>query len=796
MGTTNSMDLEIHLPSQTNPALSPDEEAIELASIDEISEAIQNAPKVSAFQISTGEGKTHKVADMVASNDIHCLISTPTHALADEVEDMAEMDADRCVGRRQATPKEIKAIKDQMDSGVSADLLDIPDGVCMAMTHMLQIAWQGHYPAQTICSTCPFGLATMCEEMFRTGRDSEWEEKTGEMEKRGLDPATTLRCGYILCQIRIQKARVITQAGNGTSEAQLRFKSPNGEYINRWLFVDERRQWMIRREIEVSVINAWIDRLVTLRALAKEQVDGITSPDSIVGKEIQARYNMLDELCDRQVPLFDLIREEISADEPNTEKIWGWIENIGAIDTEVVGRAKNTIICEKVSINWDRLVPKELDVPRRAIRDLLISIESGDACMTTKRTKDTLSHAIEYYVASPLLDVILRGIPEKTIFLDATLSSEVKAITRALGGSIYRKITASNVTVKANYSASVGRGGDADTQARRTKASVGLIEREIQKMAEELGCEADEIAVITHKPWAKACREAGVKALEIGWWGNHERGHNRWKNARGLIIVGAPYLSPAVMQMTYHGARAAALRAKANTEEWPWWMDDEVMEIKAHLQIGDTEVTWPGALPTNPILRRWVLEYYADEFVQAIGRLRSTRSSQLQAVMILGPVPDLSEHGITITPIQGEQLHILPSPVERGAGQRAQADLRVVEAMIALPAHERATYEDVRAWLIEHTGRGCGNRAIKRVRDYLASTGVSLRGYRAQSVAQIAVAKIEGAIRHQREDMPQGTIHSINQHVHKYHRQDEARLQQRRALAHQAAAHAPPAIAS
>ena len=73
------------------------------------------------------------------------------------------------------------------------------------------------------------------------------------------------------------------------------------------------------------------------------------------------------------------------------------------------------------------------------------------------RTKDTLSHAIEYYVASPLLDVILRGIPEKTIFLDATLSPEVKAITRALGGSIYRKITASNVTVKANYSASVGQ---------------------------------------------------------------------------------------------------------------------------------------------------------------------------------------------------------------------------------------------------------------------------------------------------------------------------------------------------
>ena len=197
----------------------------------------------------------------------------------------------------------------------------------------------------------------------------------------------------------------------------------------------------------------------------------------------------------------------------------------------------------------------------------------------------------------------------------------------------------------------------------------------------------------------------------------------------------------------------------------------------------------------NLILRRWVLDYYAGEHVQAIGRLRSIRADKTQAVLVLGPVPDLSAHGITVRPLQdAPQIHVLPSPAERGAAQRAQADLRVVTAMIALG--DQATYADIMTWLTDNTGTGCSPRVISRVRRHLATSEISPRGYRAQLIAIIATATIKGAIRRPRQDMPTSTRDAIDHATHAYRRQDEVQRQRRNLLARHQAAHAPPAIAS
>ena len=275
------------------------------------------------------------------------------------------------------------------------------------------------------------------------------------------------------------------------------------------------------------------------------------------------------------------------------------------------------------------------------------------------------------------------------------------------------------------------------------------------------------------------------------YWGGGELGHNEWNDARGLAIVGAPYIPPTAMQEAYHCDRALALMGGGDVAEWPWWEDDDPMEIHAQIKVGDTTVTWPGALPVKPILRRWVLDYYARKYVQAIGRLRSIRSNSKQAVLVLGPVPDLSEYGITVTPIHdAPQIHVLPSPAERGAGQRAQADLRVITAMIALG--DRATYGEIIKWLRERTGTGCAPRVIARVRRHLSTSGISARGYRSELITMIATAEIKGAIRHPRQDMPTSARDAIDHATHAYRRQDEIQRRRHKMLAEQEAAHAPP----
>ena len=752
---------------------------------------------LSLLWVTTGIGKTRAVAEMTKESDSPWLINTSTHALADEFEQMLA-DAPttaRSRGRREATENEIKAIDADLKEGVPRSKIEIPDGVCMAMTPVLRVSQKDHFPAQVLCVTCPYGLATMYDIYHERGDREHAAETDAALLKRGIDVADTLRCGYIRNQYRIRSAKVVTQAGTGTSSAQLQASGRGDSSGRRNYIVDEKREYIKRAVLAVADIDKWIAKLEGGLALARDELSKIREPESQVGKEAQARYDLVAALCDEQIPILHEIRPRLLLDDkPDADVIWAYFAQLAEIDTRLVGEAKNTLTFERVRASWVGTTLKELEAPRRAVKNIITAVNAHRARIVPVRTDDTLFWGVEYYIATGQLHEILEGTAPRTIVMDATPSLGMQAMVTARGGSVHKEIIPSPVAVAVNYTAAAGR-GDIKSQEKRAKAAPALINEAVQTLAQALNCSTKDIAVLTHKPWAEEAIEAGVDALEIGWWGRHERGHNNWEHARGLVIVGAPYLPPAAMQEAYHCDSALALMGGADVDEWPWWKDTEPMEIRAQIKVGDTTVTWPGALPVNPILRRWVLDYYAGEYVQAIGRLRSIRSNKTQAVLILGPVPDLSAHGITVTPIQdAPQIHVLPSPAERGAGQRAQADLRVVTAMIALG--DQATYAEIMKWLTERTGTGCSPRVISRVRDHLVTSGISTRRYRAQLIAIIAEAKIKGAIRHQRQDMPTSARDAIDHATHAYRRQDKMQGERRKMLARQEAAHAPPALAS
>lgn len=781
---------------QLSTPLDPD--TIEAASR-RMRDALSSLIRLLLLQVTTGIGKTRAVAEMTRESKSPWLINTSTHALADEFEQMLA-DAPttaRSRGRREATENEIKAIDAQLKEDVPCSKIEIPDGVCMAMTPVLRVSQKDHFPAQVLCVTCPYGLATMYDIYSERGDREHAADTDAALLKRGVDVADTLRCGYIKNQYRIRSAKIVTQAGTGTSSAQLEASGHGDSSGRRNYIVDEKRAYIKRAVLRVEDIDGWIRKLTGQRALAKQQLQEIISPESQAGREAQARYDLLSALCDEQIPLLHEIRPRLLCEEddkPDADVIWTYFVRLAEIDTRLVGEAKNTLAFERVRASWVGTTLAELEAPRRAVKNIIIAVNAHRARIVPVRTDDTLFWAVEYYVANGQLHEILAGTAPQTIVMDATPSLGMQAMIAARGGVTHKEIIPSPVAVVVNYTASVGR-GDMKSQEKRAKAAPALIDQAVQTLAEALGCRANEIAVLTHRPWAKACDEAGLDTMENGYWLKDETGHNRWQKARGLVIAGAPYLPPAAMQEAYHCDSALALMGGADVDEWPWWEDDEPMEIHAKIKVGDTTVTWPGALPVNPILRRWVLDYYAGEYVQAIGRLRSIRSNKTQAVLILGPVPDLSAHGITVTPIQdAPQIHVLPSPAERGAGQRAQADLRVVTAMIALG--DQATYAEIMKWLTERTGTGCSPRVISRVRDHLVTSGISTRRYRAQLIAIIAEAKIKGAIRHQRQDMPTSARDAIDHATHAYRRQDKMQGERRKMLARQEAAHAPPALAS
>ena len=764
-----------------------------------VSDRLSESNQLSLSQVTMGVGKTRALAELVRYTSDNWLVNTSTHALAGEFEYMLAdvQHTARSRGRREPTESEIKAIEVELKEGVSPSKIEIPDGVCMAMAPVVQVSEEDHFPAQALCVTCPYGLATMYDIYHERG----WMEHEANIDttlsKRGVDVADTLRCGYIRNQHRIKSARVVTQAGTGTSATQLQTSGSDGPG-RRNLAIDETRPYTKRAVLKVEDIDGWIRKLQGQLAFARDELDKIREPESKVGKEAQARYDLVTSLCREQIPLLHEIRPRLLFDEkPDADVIWGYFAQLAEIDTRLVGEAKNTLAFERVRASWVGTTLDKLEAPRRAVKNIITAINAHCARIVPDRTDDTLFWGVEYYVDSGLLHLILEAAAPQTKILDATPSLGVQALVKARGGTIHKEIIPSPVAVAVNYTAVVGR-GDIKSQEKRAKAAPALIERAVQTLAQALNCGAKDIAVLTHRPWAEACNEAGIITKGTKYWGAGEIAHNEWEDALGEVIAGGPYLPPAAMREAYHCDRAVALMGGADVGEWPWWEDNEAMEIYPQIKVRDTTVTWPGALPTNPILRRWVLSYYGQKYAQAIGRLRSIRSDKKQAVLVLGPVPDLSEYGITVVPIQNApQIHVLPSPAERGAGQRAQADLRVVEALIALSGGgSQPTYANIRKWLAEKTGTGCGPRVIARVRKHLATNGISAKEYRAELVALIATAQIKGAIRHPRQDMPTSARDAINHTTHAYRRQDEMQRQRRKMLARQEAAHAPPALAS
>jgi len=144
-----------------------------------------------------------------------------------------------------------------------------------------------------------------------------------------------------------------------------------------------------------------------------------------------------------------------------------------------------------------------------------------------------------------------------------------------------------------------------------------------------------------------------------------------------------------------------------------------------------------------------VLRWWGDRVAQAIGRLRAVRRGAMR-VLVLGPCPDLSRHGIRVTPwLEGAFLRAAPPASARGFVRRLEADARVAEAM----ANGATSNREIIGWLRATTRRGTSASAIRRVRERLKS-GETLSSIVEGGGLVIGQALEEGVVRRVRADLP------------------------------------------
>lgn len=749
-------------------------------------------------QATTGLGKTHVLAGIAASGGEWWTVVTATHQLVDgQVDEWIAAGAEPAEimhhrGRRAPTEEEVEQYAAAIEAR-QADLVCVADGVCLQLDGIQTVAGQRHSPAATLCTTCPNGKLAMIGVVLSQKRYGRADEIRRELEADGVDPATTIPCGAIPQFAAERTTRLLGVAGTAISPTQL--EAPKGR--KRREVYDEISDLASPVPVSRKAIGEWESQWTSRLAWMLERMDHATGEDVATWRE---RIDVHEAMIDETTPVLDRLRDALAGRRgtPSLNVVRGIIAELGAIAAAHKARP-GTAAWERVRAEWDRTVLDELEAPLRAATDLARAADLGTLEIEQVRRHESVSWRVVGWVPNAAgQDIVDRAGDDKpTYLLDATPSRGTISAVQALGGRIERVIVPQPVRVVVDGSHMMGR-GTRRAQAKRAQWVVPLIAERRNALAAVLGCAPEEIPILTHKTWALACIAAGMGG-DIGWWGADDKGHNHWRDAPGLLVVGPPTLPPTALRDAYLADRAFALAAGCNTEDWPAWGEEAELGIGWQIPVGGELVTWPGQLPVDEHLRAWVLDRYARLMAQAIGRLRAVRRESAPTVLMLGPCPDLSEHGITVTPLRGsEPLALAPSATERGQARQAEADLRVVSTLGDLGPEAPETA--VRAHLVATTGRGVHHRVMRRVRDALGK-GMTLAQLRGSRIADLATARGRGVVHKLRRDLPVGVRDALDAAAHRLHKAERedvptpvpVALPRRKVATSPATANAPPA---
>ena len=661
------------------------------------------------FEVTTGGGKSHAAALAAAiaqALGVPVLILVPTLALADDYV-RAILDAGGHA---------VRYIARQSPEAVAADP-ELRPWLCRQLEAVRVAGERNQRPAMSVCRECPFGRAAE----YRCGNAEREQRALAWFRSHRLEPMDYQSCDFLYNGLPAVKAAPIIVAHAAAFSEALAVLKTDGGSVQRLVIVDEAIGLGKLVVAGQKSIEQWIKRIAAIRARATADISKWRDIPSM--RDDCTLWSSIIDLCD----IADGVYRQLSAalalrqapDLASLQKLLSETRRAEQIHAGVAA--------------WER-VARAVDggdaysIPLRALSALVASMRAGVA--------RALPTAVEFFEPSPILEWAKeRG---SVVFMDATMPHVMRAIIDRLGGRTVRAIARQNLLLTritgCSYSRGiVGREGfpaharaiwrDLEAAAASPSggawAQIGHLAHVVHAGAEAYGIDAEaerKAGRTTADIAAMVAAEFEARhGVQLGWWGRHDRGHNLW-TGRNLRIFGLPLLG---MQAGEDGeaggslvqewrlARAAAITAGCDAEGWP----EAVGEMDG--------VKGRPPLPVDGRVRGWLIDRYAGDLVQAIGRTRAARSSHVIRVELWGGIDciemdaALARHGLEVETRWQNEVHRTERGRPRlGGAEAIQAAIETVR-VAGVRVTERAVAGALRA-----AGAGAANAEIRAaVRD-------------------------------------------------------------------------------
>lgn len=620
-------------------------------------------------EVTTGCGKSHAAAAVAAAAQalgVPVLVLTPTLALAD----------DYVSAIAAAGGNAMRYVARQSPEAVSADAALRP-WLCR-QTEAVRVAGErNHRPAMSICRECPHGRAAeyRCGVPAREQRALQW------FRSHRLEPMDFESCDFLYRGLPAVKSAAVIVAHAAAFSESLAMMKTDGGSIQRLVIVDEAIGLGKLVIAGQKNIEQWIKRIAAIKTRANGD---IAKWNGIPGmSDESATWRQIVDLCDvaddayRQLSAALALRQ--APDLASLQRLLGETRRAEQIRSGVAA--------------WERITrgtDHGYSIPLRALGALVESMRKGVA--------RALPTAIEFYEPSPILQwAKKRG---SVIFLDATMPHAMRAIIDQLGGRTVRAIARQNLRIERITGCSYSRGivsregfaaharaiwRDLEAAAAQPSggawAQIGHLAHLVHAGAPAYGIDVDA----ERKAGRTNADIAALVAAEfearhgaaLGWWGRHDRGHNLW-TGRHLRVFGLPLLGMQAggdegaeaggsLVQEWRLARAAAIVAGCEPGDWP-----EAVGEMDHVQ-------GRPPLPLDPRVRAWLVDRYAGDLVQAIGRTRAARSAHTIRCELWGGIDcaemdqALARHGLTVEARWPNEIHVTQRGRPSGA---TEADMQ------------------------------------------------------------------------------------------------------------------------
>ncbi len=591
---------------------------------------------------------------------------------------------------------------------------------------------KNHSPARSICAECPHGMvaAARCGDPLRADPAANWLARNhikGDLEA----------CRFLYEGLPAQMAGDLVVAPTAAfSEGLAEWIAPDGRRVQRLVLVDETFDLGELVTIADNDLTTWIRSLIALREREERRAAhaGEMADDS---ERLQWIYAQAEQAF-REVKAASALGRL-----PDAEKI-----------EEIYREAKP--LMAGGTARWERIRfnPEEDDhaIPLRALTALRASLKAGVA----RALQDC---GIQVYEKAPILEWAKRK--GGVVFADATLPLALRVMIARWGGEIYSAEAPQNMRVTRIYGAKYTRG---QPKRRGFRAYARSMIRDYEAWAQRLAQDQDNggWAFVVHMAHLVdyGRREADTRTkseiaadvaadfevrtgVKIGWWGRHERGHNAWKGCNiglfGMPLLGQDDRGGGSLPQQYQLTRAALIMAGEDAFAWP----RDVGELDFGL-----EGTGAIPLPARTEVRRWLLDLYAADIAQAVGRARAARSERQIQVLIVGGVdtPDMDAallgHGVVTDERAANNIH------NSRRGRPGTDCAAVASAIAALEEAEADVSKRSVAAELRRRGLPAGDGPIRAaIGAWRASksTGTKWHGNTMESLYSISVPPSEGS---------------------------------------------------